>query len=490
MRTKRQTTQEFRDTLEKMLQLHYRDWENQDLGVGWKTIKSWISGDHTPNPKNFAAFLEQAAKFPPEVATQLWRLYLEIEGKSPDASAEAEPPAPAPPVNADPETASKVNRDHKLILMIRAMVSKIVRISVEYLNPQSAGELIDQLRNDVLPLMEPEDQQYVDFYIKIALISIYRGTGRIDELMHLLQELEAEIYTTPDLNDLLKGSFYHHRGVICCYTQGNYLGAIEDYQQAKDLFHAAESYCDVAGVLVDTGMAHWCIGNLLEADKLITQGRNLAESHDCKATYMIATGNLGLVYLTRGLLEEALAHLIEHLNLAQKRNFEREIVRAHANRGIVYYFMGRYEEALEDLKIDVRYSKSQTEGMSLAQAYLGLCYLKLGQYAKARKATGKALWIAQQNNLIHAKISALRAVAECATDADSARETLLEALNLTRGRSTLQEAACLLSLARLMSDSSEGKAYYREGKQKLKLIGAEAWITSPDIEEAPFIVTL
>jgi tetratricopeptide (TPR) repeat protein len=237
-------------------------------------------------------------------------------------------------------------------------------------------------------------------------------------------------------------------------------------------------------------MAYWCIGDLRNAENFIEKGQKVADANNCSDTYMIATGNLGLVNLVRGKLPQALTLMQRHYELALALNHEKEMVRAQANRGIVHFFLENYEEAARDLKIDVKHSQGETEGISLAYASLGVCYLRLGKIEEAREYTEQALWIARKNDLTHARISALRAAAEVANDVDLAREYLVEALELASGRSEFQEAACLLSLGKLLADTLDGIACYQDGKRKLEAMGGGAWIRSDSIHDAPFIAML
>lgn len=449
-----------------MLELYYPEWEHKDFRASTKAIMSWISGKNTPNRTTFGAFIKSADNFPAEVKQTLWQLYNV----------------------SDDNRQLKAASDDRDFELIRKIVDVIGTFGTKQLNPRDAEGLIKQIREIARHQMSDEQARYADFYIKLALIPLYRGLGQIDDLMDMLQELEAEIQSTPELSDVLKGSFYHHRGVIRCYIQGDYQNAILDYQEAHQFFQLTDHVCDVAGVLVDIGMAHWCAGDLRSAELLIEKGHKQAKSNHCSETYLIATGNLGLVNLTRGKLEEALPLIQQHFELAVTFHHDKEMVRAQSNRGIVYFFMERYAEAFNDLTHDARNAKGQTEGLSLAYAYIGMCHLKMNDIRKARQCTEEALWIAEKNNLTHAKISALRAMAECAMNSTSARGYLQEALELAKGSTIYQEAACQLSLGRILSDPEEAEAYFQQGREKLERMGGGAWIKSPNREDAPFIM--
>jgi tetratricopeptide (TPR) repeat protein len=469
MRHKRYTSQAFRDTLRNALEADYQAWQTYPFDVSTKAIESWISGKNRPNVKTFDAFLTSADRFSEAVRETLWQLYKT-----------ADTPSPTPNANAD-------NRD---LMLVQEIIDMIVEMSIRHLNSKSAEQLIEKARARFLPNMAVEQAEYFEFYIKLALIPIYRGLAQIDDLMALFEDMDRQIRAAPDLNDILKARFYHHRGVVRCYIQAEYQAAIEDYQRACSLFCTAQRDCDTPGVLVDTGMAYWCMGDLHNAESFIEKGQNAAGMHDRRDTYMIATGNLGLVNLGRGKLTQALTFIQRHLELALAINHEKEMLRAQANRGIVNFFLGNYEDSTHDLSIDVKHSQGETEGISLAYAYLGLCHLKMGRRENAVRVCEQALWIAEKNDLIHAKISALRAMAEVAADVENARGYLLEALELARGRSAFQEAGCLLSLGRLMPDVRSGKALYEEGKNKLARMGGRAWIENRAFEDPPFIMMM
>ncbi len=481
-RQKRETTPAFRDTLREMLRKYYGNWELAPLEVSAKTIGNWLSGKNTPNHKTFGVFLENAEKFPDDVKERLWQLYEETEEVADKATIAPENAASVLAVPAPPAAESRE------FVILRQIVDVISDLGSKDLDPKKAKVLIGRVREIVKAGMSAEEVRHLDFYIMLASIPIYRGLGQTEAVKDLLHELEREVRTSDDLPDVLRASFYHHRGVIRCYVEGRYEDAITDYQQAYEAFERAGQVCDTAGVFVDVGMAHWCSGDLINASHYIDKGYALAEANQCSETYLIATGNLGLVNLVRGKLEEALPLIQEHLKLAITFQHKKEIVRAQANRGVVYYYMGRYVEALNDLTIDAKNAQGQTEGLSLAFAFMALCRMKLNDEREALNCAREALWIAQKNSLDHAKIPALRAMAECAMDSESARAYLLEALDLARGSSVYQEAACELSLAKVEPDPELAEQYFRQGKTKLERMGAGAWITSPHREDAPFIM--
>lgn len=196
--------------------------------------------------------------------------------------------------------------------------------------------------------------------------------------------------------------------------------------------------CYLCNILGD---AKWLRGNILDAIKLHEKSRKLAQSAksklknkedqlSCERLRLVATFNQGLCKLDLGELEESLSFFMSCMAEAKQYVLEigkREDFHSIPTRlrcidlepEIALYIayinlcQGNEKQALEYIELSqplTSRSDAWSQGYSLL--YLGLSYIKLGNFEKARQTFNRAICFAEMNNYSQVKAKALTGLAE------------------------------------------------------------------------------
>ncbi len=112
----------------------------------------------------------------------------------------------------------------------------------------------------------------------------------------------------------------------------------------------------------------------------------------------MVTGNLGLIYETRGDLDKAEEMFLKILEIHKKLDDKEGQAKDYGNLGPIYKTRGQLDKAeqmfREGLKIDEKLGR--LEGMAAKYGNLGLIYLRRGQLDKAEQMHKKALKISEK----------------------------------------------------------------------------------------------
>jgi DNA-binding SARP family transcriptional activator len=343
--------------------------------------------------------------------------------------------------------------------------AKIVLDQVETVIRQKQDQLTDETR----------------FLLLLQRMSIYRALGLTLQVVELIESTAQDRDYIQSLDDGLKAAWYCNVGLIECWVKGDYANALKSLELAKTYFRACGQFKAEAGVTADIGLIYWNQGKLHAAEECLVAAREQAALLGEYRSMLKTIGNLGLIYLYQGKINEAYNTIQDHFQLATHLGHLKEIRRARGNRGIVRFHLGDYGGAIEDLETTIRAVRIPNEGVLHATVNLSRCYSAKGDVEQGRQLAAWALGQGREKQYTNIEIIARRALAECLPPQE-ARGILREALSLAKGKRYIDEAACLLSLARLTANRSEREAYRQAGVQILREMGAQAWLAADQVQ--------
>ncbi|XP_067943822.1 tetratricopeptide repeat protein 28-like [Watersipora subatra] len=189
-----------------------------------------------------------------------------------------------------------------------------------------------------------------------------------------------------------------YRGLAVGHERlGNSRGAIEMYEQAKELLVEPGDADELRAVCNNVGNSYESIGDFKNAEKNIMQALDMAvvtavDNPDTELQNHIAAGhnNLGVLYQTWDKLEKALHHLEESLKIREKikeDNMEaaHDCASSHHNIGNTLAKLGRYEEALAHYRKELEIRENLGSDTTGAKVAMSQVYDKLGRTAEAEE---------------------------------------------------------------------------------------------------------
>lgn len=237
------------------------------------------------------------------------------------------------------------------------------------------------------------------------------------------------------------------------------------------------------------GLYYWSSEQHAKAEKMLQTSIQMAEKLKHIASLAADTGNLSLVYLSRGKLEGALALTQQHYRLSQSTNNLAEIKRARGNMGSIQTHLGDFQNALDNLREDHEHAQKGALRQPNVRLYAKIAWALdgLGRYDEAMEHAEKSLFLAQKIDEPLVKLMALRSISEVTKDMNDKLRYAEEARQLAVKHSRrLNEAATLLTLAGCRQDDN----LRAEATRILQEIGAENWLNAPPVFETPRIVLL
>jgi tetratricopeptide (TPR) repeat protein len=341
-------------------------------------------------------------------------------------------------------------------------------------SPQQAREVLDRVETFISKAQNGLSEE-VKFRLLLQRLNIYRAFGLTRQAVDLINEVEANQSLLDSLDSQLKAAWYTNLGLIQCWVKNDYENALHSLKLAQKYNRLSGQWKNEAGVLADIGLIYWNQGELVRAEEALLASRAQALQLGGYRSLLKIIGNLGLVYLYQGKVNEAYGYIEEHFRLAGELGHLKERRRARGNRGITKFHLGDYAAAIEDLEEDIRSLKVVNEGTLHAAVNLSRCYIACGNVEYGCELASWSLEQAREKRYVNIEIIALRALAECMPP-EEAEALLRQALNAARGKRRIDEAACLLSQAKLTRDPKLHEDYWQEGVKILDEMGAQAWL--------------
>ncbi|RMF47969.1 MAG: tetratricopeptide repeat protein [Anaerolineae bacterium] len=268
-----------------------------------------------------------------------------------------------------------------------------------------------------------------------------------------------------------------------------FVDSLESLQQALALHRSLGDRFAEGSILGDIGLVYWSMFALQQAEDALRQSLRISEELNARMRMVVEIGNLGLVYLTRGALSRAVRYLQRQYLLARRTDYVREINRARGNLGIALFCQKKYRRALPLILADREFSRTHNllASWGLASTHLGVAYAMLNSPEDSERMFAEALEVANQigSEVLHALIWRAQALTSPPKEAVF---YLRQALDVAvRHHRPMDEAACLLLLAKYAPDEDTGPAWWRRGMEILQQLQATAWLEGATRDNPPIL---
>ncbi|HEY0031456.1 MAG TPA: tetratricopeptide repeat protein [Bacteroidia bacterium] len=179
-------------------------------------------------------------------------------------------------------------------------------------------------------------------------------------------------------------------------VRGNYIKAIEFYQQSLKIREQLHDQKSVAASLANIGSIYINIGDFNKALGYQLRSLKLAEEIGNKESEASALNNIGIVYNNLSEYEKALDYNQRSLKKYEELGDQQGIAASYANIGNTYYNMGNHSPALECQLKSMKLSREigDKRGESTSMTAVGKSYMKQKKFALALEYLTKAQRIA------------------------------------------------------------------------------------------------
>jgi tetratricopeptide (TPR) repeat protein len=180
-----------------------------------------------------------------------------------------------------------------------------------------------------------------------------------------------------DLNNLL-GIYY--------WVKGDYLQAINHYNESLALNNEIKNYRGTAKSLVNLGMVYSQLGDNAKAIDFFLNGLKVAESNDYKFIIATATNSLGVVYKNTLDFRNALIAYQRSWTIYKELHALTEIAGVYSNIGQVEFLLGNTEKATD-------YYKKALHLFDSLNIFRGkvICYNQISEVLLQKKDYNEAL---------------------------------------------------------------------------------------------------
>jgi len=181
---------------------------------------------------------------------------------------------------------------------------------------------------------------------------------------------------------------------IAYYLKGEYIDAVNHWQQALEVYKSIGDKVGVANMLSNQGAVYFNQGD--DAKSLELHLQSLKMSEDVNDTLRIVTSlaNIGSIYLNKpATYKKAIDNFLKAYTMAKIINNQYMIGTSSVNLGEIYYKMNDDATAMKYL-IEARKAYDDTEDLPYALNYMGRVYIRQKEYEKAIKIHEEALAIA------------------------------------------------------------------------------------------------
>ena len=380
-----------------------------------------------------------------------------------------------------------LSRASQAVLPLVTAGSNIILTLQELGHREEAYDLLQQISADSVLHTAPDDAKIVALArLGLEKMNLLWFQGHLDKAVSEVNQVISWLETVAPSDADLTAQAYRNRGVVL-WAKGENVAAARDIQQAIELFNQIGDSFSVTVASNNLGLVYWSMGKLDQAEAALRPSVELAERLNARWQLVQVVGNLGLVCLSRGQLQQALLHLERQLDLATRIGDASQTSRAYGNRGIVRLHLQEYDLARDDLEVDLAFVKEKGKQEALGCTYVNLsrCHAGLGHREQAVRLAEQGLDIADKIHSAALQVVALRCLAEY-QPLQQQKELLHQALTLAnRFQRLFDEAACLLSLARLGENKEEQTTLWEQGTRLLEEAGATAWLAGCSPSQPP-----
>ena len=356
---------------------------------------------------------------------------------------------------------------------------------------EQAAALLDDVQrqfDELAPQTEPETLIRPQTLLELQRMDLLRSTGDLPAAEALAARLAAPLEADPAVDPHFLATVLRRRATIY-WAASRYEASAADLQRSAHLFQQAGDPLEALFSQGNLGLVYYSMARYDQAETHIREVIAAAEAMNAQWRLIRDVGNLAAVHFARGELDAALSYARRHLDLARRFSDGAEQSRAESNYTAARMYLGQAAEALPQLHaVYERFlTQERPEGYLSTLADLAVAYYLLGDSQRSRDHAARIFAHAATPDYPAIHILGLRARALSEAPAQAAG-SLRQALELARqhGRS-LDQAACLLSLAGLAADHETQQTLWHEGVSLLAAMGATAWLNGRSPTHPPLI---
>ncbi len=212
------------------------------------------------------------------------------------------------------------------------MTNALLRIGKAYMYAGNS-ENATNYYNQALEISRAEKIQENEAKALYYIADINREEGKYGtaiEYYQLAREIAIKTGNLPLLADITGDV-----GLIA-YVQGNYPGAIMNYEESADLYTQAGQRFDAGRIYLRLGNASLEVGEYDVALDYLQKALPIFEEFNSYRGIAAVTNSMGVIYFTQELYEKALEVDFDHLEKSRQIGDQREIANALNNIGNVY----------------------------------------------------------------------------------------------------------------------------------------------------------
>ncbi len=184
------------------------------------------------------------------------------------------------------------------------------------------------------------------------------------------------------------------------FTQGEYVKAIDFFQQSLEKFETIGDKRGIANILSNIGVIYNNEGNDAKALELYLRSLKLSEEINDSVRIVTALVNIGLIYSKKeSTMDKAEDSYLKALKLSEELDYSIAIGTLTVNLGELFFSKGDYKKALLYFERSLKaYRKVNSGNIPYTLINIGKIYAREKYYQNAFKYMEEALAIAEQNN--------------------------------------------------------------------------------------------
>ncbi|HUM47226.1 MAG TPA: adenylate/guanylate cyclase domain-containing protein [Chitinophagales bacterium] len=180
------------------------------------------------------------------------------------------------------------------------------------------------------------------------------------------------------------------------YLQGKYVEAINNWQQALDVYSSIGDVTGVANMLSNQGAVYFNQGDDAKALELHLKSLKMSEEIGDTLRILTSLTNIGTVYLNKpATYNKAQEYFVRSYELSKAIKDQYSIGTSAVNLGELYYKMGNDSIALIYLNQSIK-AYEGTEDLPYALNYIGRVYVRQKEFEKALKNHREAYEISKK----------------------------------------------------------------------------------------------